>query len=86
MARFYDIDDANARIPEVREVLADLRDQREELVRLRDEALERQSVLEAGVPGGGGAGHESGGSERDPPSCAGSAFGCRASSTRCRPP
>ena len=66
MARFYNIDDANARIPEVREVLANLRDQREELVRLRDEALERQSALEAGVPGGSGAGHESGGSERDP--------------------
>jgi hypothetical protein len=66
MTQFYDIDDANARIPEVRELLATLRDQRESLVGLRDEALERQSALEAGVPGGGAGSHESGGVERDP--------------------
>jgi hypothetical protein len=35
---FYDIDAANARIPEVREILALLRDQRLELIRLRDES------------------------------------------------
>jgi hypothetical protein len=66
MTQFYDIDDVNARIPEVREVLETLRDEREELVRLRDEALERQSALEAGVPGGGSTGHEPQGDERDP--------------------
>ena len=36
MTQFYDLDEANARLPEVREVLTLLRDQREELVRLRD--------------------------------------------------
>jgi hypothetical protein len=33
---FYDIDAANARLGEVREILALLRDQRAELIRLRD--------------------------------------------------
>ena len=40
MAGFYSIDAANARIPEVRELLLLLRDQRDELVRLRDRLLE----------------------------------------------
>ncbi len=40
MASFYTIDAANARIPEVRELLLLLRDQRDELVRLRDRLLE----------------------------------------------
>ena len=40
MAGFYTIDAANARIPEVRELLLLLRDQRDELVRLRDRLLE----------------------------------------------
>lgn len=64
MTRFYDIDDANARIPEVRVILTTLRDQRDELVRLRDGALERQSMLEAGVPGGSGS-HEAAHAEQD---------------------
>lgn len=63
MTRFYDIDDANARIPEVRVILTTLRDQRDELVRLRDAALERQSMLEAGVPGG--SSHEATHAEQD---------------------
>jgi hypothetical protein len=37
---FYTIDRANARIPEVREILGLLRDQRVELVRLRDRLVE----------------------------------------------
>lgn len=36
MTTFYDIDAANARLVEVRDVLALLRDQRAELIRLRD--------------------------------------------------
>jgi len=40
VASFYTIDAANARIPEVRELLLLLRDQRDELVRLRDRLLE----------------------------------------------
>jgi len=35
---FYDIDAANARLPEVGDLLTLLRDQRAELIRLRDEA------------------------------------------------
>jgi hypothetical protein len=48
MTRFYDLDAANARLPEMREILASLRDQRGELIRLRDEVLERQEAVEAG--------------------------------------
>src|SRR6476619_2294612 len=39
MARFYDLDEANAAIPEVRTILESLRDQRAELIRLRDAVL-----------------------------------------------
>jgi hypothetical protein len=48
MARFYDVDRANAAIPHVREILENLRDQRLELIRLRDLVLERQNAVEAG--------------------------------------
>jgi hypothetical protein len=47
MARFYDIDDANEQLPELRQILTALRDQRDELIRLRDEVLERQGAVEA---------------------------------------
>ena len=40
MTRFYDLDEANDAIPEVRTILEALRDQRAELIRLRDEVLE----------------------------------------------
>ncbi len=40
MATFYTIDTANARVPQVREMLILLREQREELVRLRDRLVE----------------------------------------------
>ena len=49
MARFYDIDDANALLPELGVIVGVLGEQRTELVRLRDE------VLAAGSPGGEGA-------------------------------
>ena len=39
MTRFYDLDEANAAIPEVRTILESLRDQRAELIRLRDAVL-----------------------------------------------
>jgi hypothetical protein len=53
MARFYDVDRANARIPELRDILELLRDQRAELIRLRDLVLERQSAVEAGTADSG---------------------------------
>ena len=40
MTRFYDIDEANEAIPEVERILLALRDQRVELIRLRDAVLE----------------------------------------------
>jgi hypothetical protein len=52
MARFYDLDRANAKVPELRDILELLRDQREELIRLRDLVLERQSAVEAGAESG----------------------------------
>ena len=52
MARFYDIDDANAALAEVEPILATLADQRAELVRLRDRALA------AHQPAGGGSAEE----------------------------
>jgi hypothetical protein len=47
VTHYYDIDEANARLPEVRELLTGLREQRAELVRLRDEARARIAVLES---------------------------------------
>jgi hypothetical protein len=55
MAQFYDLDRANARIPELRDILELLRDQRAELIRLRDLVLERQSAVEAGTESGSGS-------------------------------
>jgi hypothetical protein len=48
VTRFYDLDDANARLPELRAILGALREQRGELIRLRDQVLERQEAVEAG--------------------------------------
>jgi hypothetical protein len=55
MARFYDVDRANARVAELRDILELLRDQRAELIRLRDLVLERQSAVEAGTESGSGS-------------------------------
>ena len=41
MTRFFDLDEANSTLPEVRDILESLRDQRAELIRLRDEVVER---------------------------------------------
>jgi hypothetical protein len=48
VTRFYDLDAANEQLPELREILGALRDQRAELIRLRDQVLERQEAVEAG--------------------------------------
>jgi len=40
VTRFYAIDEANAALPEVERILAALRDQRKELIQLRDRVLE----------------------------------------------
>jgi hypothetical protein len=55
MARFYDVDRANARVGELRDILELLRDQRAELIRLRDLVLDRQSAVEAGGDAGSGS-------------------------------
>lgn len=47
MTRFFDLDEANATLPEVRTILEGLRDQRAELIRLRDKVVESQSAEEA---------------------------------------
>jgi hypothetical protein len=54
VTRFYDLDSANARIPEMREILEQLKAQREDLIRLRDLVLERQEAVEAGGEPAGG--------------------------------
>ena len=52
MTRFYTIDAAEERLPDVRDILERLRAQRAELVELRDLAVERQGAR----TGGGDAG------------------------------
>jgi hypothetical protein len=44
VTRFYDIDDANAAVPELGEILTTLASQRAELIRLRDDVLARSSA------------------------------------------
>jgi hypothetical protein len=56
MTRFFDLDEAADTLPELRGILGRLRDQRAELIRLRDEVLEQQATVEArGAAGGRGA-------------------------------
>ena len=47
VTRFYDIDEANGLLPELREVVGLLSSQRDELVRLRDALVERRGAVEA---------------------------------------
>ena len=54
MTRYYSIDDADQRIPELRGVLERLRDQREALVSLRDLAVERLGRVQAAAGSRGG--------------------------------
>ncbi len=56
MTRFYDLDDANELLPEVGRILLDLRDQRAELIRLRDAVVQATSPEReptAGLPAAG---------------------------------
>ena len=55
MAQFFGLDEAAETLPELGGILTRLRDQRAELIRLRDEVLERQEAVEAGGEGGGGS-------------------------------
>jgi hypothetical protein len=50
MARFFDLDAANAALPELRTILETLRDERSQLIELRDE-FARQGARETAVPG-----------------------------------
>ena len=50
MARFYDIDHANALLPELGTIVGVLGEQRSELVRLRDEVLTTGNTGSAGTP------------------------------------
>jgi hypothetical protein len=62
MTRFFDLDEAAGTLPELRAILTRLRDQRAELIRLRDEVLEQQAAVEAGGAAGatpGRSGEES---------------------------
>jgi hypothetical protein len=59
MARFYDVDRANATLPELRQILETLRGQRADLIQLRDLVLERQSAVEAGAESGLGSSRSS---------------------------
>jgi hypothetical protein len=52
VTRFYDIDAANATLPEVRDILSLLAEHRLELIRLRDRVLELQNQEEAREQGG----------------------------------
>ena len=64
MTRFFDLDEANDLIPEVRTILESLRDERAELIRLRDQVLLHRSAAdtpataptEAGARGGSRSG------------------------------
>ncbi|HEX2754744.1 MAG TPA: DUF2203 domain-containing protein [Candidatus Limnocylindrales bacterium] len=47
MTRFFDLDEANAALPEVRAILESLRDERVELIRLRDQVLLHRSPSDA---------------------------------------
>jgi hypothetical protein len=52
VTRFYAIDEANAALPELERILAALRDQREELIALRDRVVEASPPDdEAATPG-----------------------------------
>jgi hypothetical protein len=68
VTRFFDLDEANAALPEVRKILESLRDERAELIRLRDEVLLHRSATEspANAPTEANVGGASRPSEPDP--------------------
>jgi hypothetical protein len=63
MPDFYDFDKANAKLPEVRETLLRLRDQRDEIVAVRDRIVELNAPALAG--GAAATPGPSGGAEAD---------------------
>jgi hypothetical protein len=56
MARFFDLDDANQALPELRTILETLRDERSQLIALRDE-FARQAARETAAHGPAPADH-----------------------------
>jgi hypothetical protein len=50
MARFFDLDEANAALPELRTILATLRDERTQLIALRDEFARETTPERAAGP------------------------------------
>jgi hypothetical protein len=64
VARFFDLDDANAALPELRTILTTLRDERTQLIALRDE-FARQTTPErrGSAPSEAGAGDPGAGPE-----------------------
>jgi hypothetical protein len=63
MTRFFDLDEANSTLPEVRDILESLRDQRAELIRLRDEVVERTAEADHGSEQAQAGGEASTGSD-----------------------
>jgi hypothetical protein len=55
VTRFFDLDEANAALPEVRTILEALRDERTELIRLRDEVLLHRAPTDAPASAPAGA-------------------------------
>lgn len=49
MTRFFDLDEANAALPEVRAILESLRDERAELIKLRDQVLLHRPPADAPI-------------------------------------
>jgi hypothetical protein len=64
VTRFFDLDEANAALPEVRLILESLRDERAELIRLRDEVLLHRSPADS--PASAPTEANVGGSSRSP--------------------
>jgi hypothetical protein len=66
VTRFFDLDEANELIPEVRTILESLRDERAELIRLRDQVLLRRSAAESPATTPTEAGNRGSGRQSDP--------------------
>lgn len=71
MTRFFDLDEANAALPELRTILESLRDERAELIRLRDEVVARREA--SGAPSEAGVGRAGAKREAEPAADAASA-------------
>ena len=58
MAKFFDIDDANTTLPELRTILETLRDERAQLIELRDEFARRAALDASETAEAAGSGSE----------------------------